>query len=87
MPTPPASCGGASAVNRSSAGGASYVNRAGEKEATYATDITAGTRGSTSTRPPMTPRHVELLDELGIFAQIMYSNTLGFAAPAPVANL
>src|SRR5271156_343191 len=70
-----------------------FVNKAGEKSAYYGANMDlAGDRigGSKEDIPRAAveakPR-VELLDEMGIYAQIVYPNIMGFAAPALVQGV
>jgi len=70
------------------AGGASFVNREGDKEAFFQFDITTGKSWDEIHEASYDARaRVRLMDELGIWAQIVYPNTLGFAAGALVQSL
>src|SRR3954447_24796078 len=70
------------------AGGASFVNREGDKEAFFHFDITVGKSWEDIHLASYDAKaRVELMDELGIWAQVVYPNTLGFAASALVQSL
>jgi uncharacterized protein len=70
------------------AGGASFVNREGEKEAFFQFDITTGKSWEEIHAASYDAKaRVGLMDDLGIWAQIVYPNTLGFAASALVQSL
>ena len=68
--------------------GTSFVNRAGEKTRAANMDLLTGIPFEEIHAASYDAKaRVELLDQLGIFAQIMYPNVLGFAAPALVQML
>jgi predicted TIM-barrel fold metal-dependent hydrolase len=67
------------------AGGASYVNRAAEKVPMFTVDITVGMTWEEIPEASYDPKaRLAIMDEMGIWAQIVYPNTLGFAAGALV---
>ena len=70
------------------AGGASFVNRAGEKVPLSSVDITSGIRWEEIHEASYDAKaRLAMLDEMGIWAQVVYPNTLGFAAGALVQQL
>ncbi|MBV9659943.1 MAG: amidohydrolase [Acidimicrobiales bacterium] len=70
------------------AGGASFVDTAGDKVPMFQTDILSGMSWEHihAASYDVTAR-LEMLDELGIWAQVVYPNTMGFAAYALVQGL
>lgn len=70
------------------AGGASFVNRAGEKVPLTSVDITSGIHWEDIHEASYDAKaRLAIMDEMGIWAQVVYPNTLGFAAGALVQQL
>lgn len=62
------------------AGGASFVNRAGEKVPFYGQDITTSESWERIHVASYDPHaRLELMDEIGVHAHVVYPNTLGFS--------
>jgi uncharacterized protein len=67
------------------AGGASFVNRVGEKIPLSTIDITKGLAWEEIHEASYDPfARLEMMDKLGVWAHIMYPNTMGFGAGALV---
>src|SRR5262249_50751311 len=70
------------------AGGASFVDRDGDKVGIFTVDITVGRSWEDIHEASYDAKaRLALMDDLGIWAQIVYPNTLGFAAPALVQHM
>jgi predicted TIM-barrel fold metal-dependent hydrolase len=64
-----------------------FVRKNGDKIAYYGADIMGGPRNDIHAAASEAKPRVDLLDEMGIYAQIVYPNVMGFAAPAMVQGL
>ncbi|WP_236787773.1 amidohydrolase family protein [Amycolatopsis sp. GM8] len=73
-----------------------FVNKAGEKIPYYGADMQeydrdksqiGGSKDEIHAAAVEAKPRVELMDEMGVYAQIVYPNIMGFAAPAMVQNL
>jgi hypothetical protein len=64
-----------------------FVRKNGEKIPYYGADIMGGLREDIHAAASEAKPRVDLLDEMGIYAQIVYPNVMGFAAPAMVQGL
>ena len=70
------------------AGGASFVNRAGEKIPLMNIDITKGLPWEEIHQASYDPAaRLEIMDKLGVWAHIIYPNTMGFGSGALVQML
>jgi uncharacterized protein len=70
------------------AGGASYVNKVGEKTTMRSIDITVGMDWNEIHEASYDAKaRLEILDKMGIWAQIVYPNAMGFAAYALINKL
>ncbi|HWL45230.1 MAG TPA: amidohydrolase family protein [Ilumatobacter sp.] len=68
--------------------GVSFVDTKGRKVAYYDADMLGGAaRGDVHPASYDAKARVEMLDEMGIYAQIVYPNVLGFATPTLIQNL
>jgi predicted TIM-barrel fold metal-dependent hydrolase len=64
-----------------------FVRKSGEKIPYYGGDIMGGPKEGVHAAATEARPRVDLLDEMGIYAQIVYPNIMGFAAPAMVQGL
>jgi predicted TIM-barrel fold metal-dependent hydrolase len=64
-----------------------FVRKNGKKIPYYGADMMGGPRDDIHAAASEAKPRVELLDQMGIFTQIVYPNVMGFAAPALVQNL
>ena len=64
-----------------------FVRKNGKKIPYYGADMMGGPRDDIHAAASEAKPRVDLLDEMGIYAQIVYPNVMGFAAPALVQNL
>jgi uncharacterized protein len=70
------------------AGGASFVNKAGDKTPMHKLDITQGMDWDSIHEASYDAKaRLDIMDKLGIWAQIVYPNTMGFAAYALINEL
>ncbi|ONH28076.1 amidohydrolase family protein [Pseudofrankia asymbiotica] len=70
------------------AGGASFVDKAGNKTPMYKVDITQGMKWEDIHAASYDARaRLEVMDQMGIWAQIVYPNTMGFAAYALIQQV
>jgi len=64
-----------------------FVRKNGKKIPYYGADMMGGPRDDIHAAASEAKPRVDLLDEMGIYTQIVYPNVMGFAAPALVQNL
>src|ERR1700733_11951297 len=64
-----------------------FVRKNGKKIPYYGADRMGGPRDDIHAAASEAKPRVELLDQMGIYTQIVYPNVMGFAAPALVQNL
>ena len=64
-----------------------FVRKNGKKIPYYGADMMGGPRDDIHAAASEAKPRVELLDQMGIYTQIVYPNVMGFAAPALVQNL
>ena len=64
-----------------------FVHKNGKKIPYYGADMMGGPRDDIHAAASEAKPRVELLDEMGIYTQIVYPNIMGFAAPAMVQGL
>ncbi|SNQ45307.1 conserved hypothetical protein [Frankia canadensis] len=70
------------------AGGASYVNKAGQKTNMETIDITAGMQWDEIHEASYDAKaRLQIMDKMGIWAQVVYPNAMGFAAYALINQL
>jgi uncharacterized protein len=64
-----------------------FVRRNGDKIPYYGADIMGGPKEDIHEAATQAKPRVALMDEMGIYAQIVYPNIMGFAAPALIQKL
>ena len=65
----------------------SFVRKNGDKIPYYGAEIMGGPRDEVHDASSEVKPRLDLLDEMGIYAQIVYPNIMGFAAPSMVQGL
>jgi uncharacterized protein len=65
----------------------SFVRKNGDKIPYYGADMMGGPRDEVHPASNQAGPRLEILDQMGIYAQIVYPNIMGFAAPAMVQGL
>ncbi len=68
-------------------GGVTFVRKNGDKIPYYSGDLLGGPREDMHAAATHAKPRLKLLDEMGIYAQIVYPNILGFATPALIQTL